>query len=133
MLLLYCMTEAGVETAQMLGVQGSEVLSVESHGVCCHFSAQANDNDHERGSAENAADALAFWSVVNHLFQQTTVIPFRYPTMMPDETALQDFLAQNGRAYRSELERIRGLVQVKITVRLPENMEPIAKASSGTE
>jgi hypothetical protein len=52
---------------------------------------------------------------------------------MPDQTALQDFLAQNGRAYRSELERIRGLVQVKITVRLPESTESNAKASSGTE
>jgi len=129
MLLLYCMTESGVETAQIVGVQGSEVLSVESHGVVCHFSAPANE--HERGCAQDGA--LAFWSVVNRLFQQTTVIPFRYPTMMADETALQEFLALNGRAYQHELHRIRGLVQLKITVEVQEKIEPTSKPSSGTE
>jgi hypothetical protein len=126
MLLLYCMTEAGVDSGQLLGLQGAEILSSEIDGLACHFSALKNP----KGKTQD--DALAFWAVIHAYFQKSAIIPFRYPTFIPDEIAIQEFLAANASLYLGELGRIRGLVQMKITIQtqlVPESAAP----TSGTE
>jgi hypothetical protein len=121
------MTEAGVDSGQLLGVQGAEVLSSESNGLACHFSALENAH------SKTQDDALAFWAVINGLFQANSVIPFRYPTFMPDENTIQEFLSANATSYLGELRRIRGLVQMKITIQtVPSTQENVAP-TSGTE
>jgi hypothetical protein len=127
MLLLYCMTEAGVDSGQLLGVRGAEVLSCESNGLACHFSA-LEDTD-----SKTQDDALAFWAVTNGLFQTNSVIPFRYPTFMADENAIQEFLAANTTSYLAELRRIRGLVQMKVTIQTSPASTATAVPTSGTE
>jgi len=130
MLLLYCMTEAGIERKELLGVNGSEVQAVEHNGVACHFS---DSTESHPSSAQ--ADALAFWSVVDRLFQQNTVIPFRYPTLMKDEPAIRNFLATNAEIYLNELQRMRGLVQAKIKISEAASTPALKTTSpaSGTE
>src|SRR5260370_10946307 len=110
MLLLYCMTEAGVDSGQLLGVRRAEVLTSERNGIACHFSAL------EGAASKTQDDALAFWAVINGLFQTNSVIPFRYPTLMPDENVIHEFLAANASSYLKDRRRIRGLVQMKTTI-----------------
>src|SRR3954462_8781488 len=124
MLLLYCMTEASVDSAQLLGVRGAEVLSCESHGLACHFSALEDAN----GNTQD--DALSFWTVINGFFQKHALIPFRYPTFMSDENAIQEFLAANASLYLGELRRIRGLAQMKITIQAVTTSAGNAKPTS---
>jgi hypothetical protein len=130
MLLLYCMTESGIERKELLGVNGSEVRAVEHNGVACHFS-----DSTESHPSSTQTDALAFWSVVDRLFQQNSVIPFRYPTLMEDEPAIRDFLATNADVYLNELQRVRGLVQAKITISeaVSTPTPNTASPASGTE
>ncbi|MCU1305459.1 MAG: hypothetical protein JWN45_154, partial [Acidobacteriaceae bacterium] len=127
MLLLYCMTEAGVDSGQLLGVRGAEVLTSERNGIACHFSAL------EGAESKTQDDALASWAVTNGLFQTNSVIPFRYPTFMPDENAIQEFLAANVSPYLADLRRIRGLVQMKITIQTPPASTAPTVPTSGTE
>jgi hypothetical protein len=127
MLLLYCMTEAGVDSGQLLGVRGAEVLTSERNGIACHFSAL------EGTESKTQDDALAFWAVTNGLFQINSVIPFRYPTLMPDENAIQEFLAANASSYLGDLRRIRGLVQMKITIQTTPASTAKTEPISGTE
>src|SRR4051812_37315715 len=87
MLLLYCVTES-VATEQMLGVHGNSISTIAHNGVLCYCSEWS-----ERKSDDAQQDALAYWSVVNRLFQETAVIPFRFPTFMKDHSAMEEFLS----------------------------------------
>ncbi|MCU1284284.1 MAG: Gas vesicle synthesis GvpLGvpF [Acidobacteriales bacterium] len=126
MLLLYCVTES-VADAHIPGVHGSPVSTIAEGGVLCHSSEWS-----ERNKDDAQQDALAYWSVVNRLFQQTAVIPFRFPTFMKDQAAMQEFLALNAQGFLSELRRLRDLVQMRITIP-SEPTSNAAPPTSGTE
>jgi hypothetical protein len=112
--LLYCITEsdAGL-SAPNAGVQGAEVSSISSTGLRCFYSSvQVISSD----SAELKKDALEFFRVTHVLFQQTAIIPFRFPTTLPDEAAIRDHLENRQEAYLQALSRFRETVQMEIRI-----------------
>jgi len=78
------------------------------------------------------ADVRAFFRVNQSLFAQADIIEFRYPTLLPNIAALEEFLARHQQAIVADLQRLQGLAQ--IAVYLPK--EPVRegeKPRTGTE
>src|SRR4051812_1174225 len=81
-------------------------------------------------------DVLAFHRVVEALFRRGPVVPFRFPTTLPDARALETWLAANAKAVAAELERLAGMVQMELHIPAAASAAvPIAagKAASGRE
>lgn len=130
MLLLYCMAEADAQAElPPRGVRGAAVEAMKRGALACYFSRYEQFGG---GSADALKqDALDFHWVVNHVFQQRAVIPFRFPTLLSELPALESFLDQHAPAYLADLQRLRGLVQME--VRLPPPVaEAVAATTSGT-
>lgn len=130
MLLLYCMAEARPDAPiPPRGVRGAAVEVTQHHGLACYFSRYENFGG---GSADELKqDALDFHWAVNHVFQQQTVVPFRFPTLLPDSAALDKFLSQHAAAYIADLDRLRGRVQMEVRAPVKAS-EAAASATSGT-
>lgn len=63
-------------------------------------------------------NALEFHAVVEHVFRQTAVIPFRLLSVFESRAALGEFAAQHGARFIAELERLRDCVQMESVVYL---------------
>ena len=118
MLLLYCMlpSEGPPASTPAPGVRGAEVLAVGDDPQCLYSSLAAFETS---DPAQLKEDALAFFSVVNAALQRAAVIPFRFPTLLPDKVALEGFLTEHGATYAAELDRLRGTVQMNISLPSP--------------
>lgn len=130
MLLLYCMAEADAQgDLPPRGVRGAKVESLTRGGLACCFSRY---EEFGGGSADALKqDALDFHWAINHVFQQRAVIPFRFPTLLTETSALEAFLEEHASGYLADLQRLRGLVQME--VRLPPPVaEAVAATTSGT-
>ena len=106
MLLLYCMTSG--EAAAPAGVGGAAVKPHLAGGIRCWYS----EARHTSGAAKE--DVLAFHGVVSALFREMGVVPFRFPTTMPDEAALHAWLEKHAPLVKSELARLRDTVQMEL-------------------
>jgi hypothetical protein len=124
-LLPYCMMVAGTpDTLPEAGVHNAAVESLVELGVECVFSRM------EKASGLGRGDALQFHAVINAIFQQVAVIPFRFPTVLEKEEELREFLYKNAGAYLGALARLREMVQMEIRIILKQSVEATA---SGTE
>lgn len=80
--------------------------------------------------SELQRNALDFHAVIQHVFQQTAVIPFRLLSIFEDVGALQKFATEHGPEFVADLERLRGYVQMESVVYVIAGRAP-ADASSG--
>lgn len=129
MLLLYCMAEKeGAATAPPSGVRSAPVEVLSQGALLCYFS---HFDSFSGGSAEELKkDALDFHWTVNHIFQDQTVIPFRFPTLLKETSDVGSFLTMNSDAYLADLRRLRGLVQME--VRLAQSAPEAPTSGTGT-
>jgi len=114
MVLPYCMID--VRTAQSLrtshpGVRGAAVEALDESGLRCFYSELPHLAP--KGAAATREDALAFYRVTREIFDACTVIPFRFPTLLPDTAALQTFLRNNSSLYAAALDSLHGMVQME--------------------
>jgi hypothetical protein len=61
-------------------------------------------------------NAVEFHGVVNHVFDQTAVAPFRLLTVFEDEWSLTAFAAQHHEGFVADLERLKSFVQMECVV-----------------
>ena len=108
MLLLYCMTSEHVDAPPPSGVADAPVNLHAVNGIACWFS------EAKHTSAAAKQEVLAFHGVVSHFFKSQTVIPFRFPTTMPDEVALAAWLEKNVALVKKELARLLEVVQMEL-------------------
>lgn len=130
MLLLYCMAEARPDAPiPPRGVRSAAVEVTQHSGLACYFSRY----EQFPGGAADALkqDALDFHWAINHVFQQQTVVPFRFPTLLSAPGALEDFLREHSSAYLADLERLRDRVQMEVRAPVRAS-EAAASAASGT-
>ena len=114
-LLAYCMMEAATAVEKpVAGVGGARVEEVRDSGLRCLFSRFQSAEDLSRIPAVESA--LAFHQVLQALFGQAGLIPFRFPTMVEDEEALLRFLREQAPGYTAELARLRHMVQMEIHI-----------------
>jgi hypothetical protein len=60
--------------------------------------------------------AIEFHQVVQHVFAQTAVIPFRLLSLFDDQQRLADFLTQHDSAFIADLEELRDAIQMECIV-----------------
>ena len=78
--------------------------------------------------------ALDFNRVLQDLLRQTAIIPFRFPTILRDETALSQFLTEHQAEYREALLRLHNCVQMEIQLKIQTSTQPQATSpKSGAE
>jgi Gas vesicle synthesis protein GvpL/GvpF len=131
MLLLYCMTqdEIALPCSGIAGVSGADLCEVAKNGVRYFYSEWDPAN-----SADGVKQqALEFHRVNQEILEHITLIPFRFPTSVAGEAELAGLMEAQSSEYSQELERLRGAVQMKITIEGPESPNTLAPASSGTE
>jgi hypothetical protein len=133
-ILAYCMLDPAVKIAvPPLGVRDSAIESLVESAIRCIVS---NLDSPDLGSLSNSAphfqkdDALRLHQVVSAIFQQAAVIPFRFPTLLP-ESELRAFVKENSAAYLGALSRLREMVQMEL--RITSTQSPTTTSVSGTE
>jgi len=73
--------------------------------------------------------AVEFHQVVNHIFAQAAVVPFRLLTVLDDERSLMAFAARHHEEFIADLERLKGFVQMECVVYFVMSQQ---KGGSGT-
>ncbi|MBV8050338.1 MAG: GvpL/GvpF family gas vesicle protein, partial [Acidobacteriaceae bacterium] len=117
-LLAYCIAEANSTTEiPNGGVQGATLRTVTDSGLICFLS------DYHPSSTPNhiRQSALEFNRVLQDLLRQVAIIPFRFPTLLADESELRMFLQQHATEYRNALVRLRDLVQIEVSLTLKDH------------
>jgi len=76
--------------------------------------------------------AVEFHDVVNHVFKQAAVIPFRLLSVFDDEASLAAFASEHEPAFIEDLERLKDCVQMECVI-YPAPARPQVSAGSGTE
>ena len=131
--LAYCITETLPEiTPPHAGVRGTAIEAVRIQDLQC-FASQFDPQDLV-GKASIQEAALDFNRVLQELLRQIAVIPFRFPTILTDETVLSQFLTEHQAEYRDALLRLRNCVQMEIRLKMQTSMQPQATSpKSGAE
>ncbi|MGZ4838307.1 MAG: GvpL/GvpF family gas vesicle protein [Terriglobales bacterium] len=127
--LLYCVTDDTAELDPAVrGVHGDAVESMVHAKLRCFYSAlDAVGADLETQKRE----ALEFHQVTRSLLAQATIIPFRFPTVLPGLTEIGAHLEARGQAYNAALHQLRNLVQMEIRIEWVDRETPVA--NSGTQ
>jgi hypothetical protein len=131
-ILAYCVTMAEVASkVSRAGVAGMTVESVKESGCRCFVSRR--EGELPPSSLATREQALEFHSVLQELFQQSTIIPFRFPTVLADEADLSAHLKENAEQYRKALSRLEHMVQMEIHLGFGQAATPGRSKVSGTQ
>jgi Gas vesicle synthesis protein GvpL/GvpF len=127
-LLAYCIVQAGceIETPSQ-GVRGSAIRTVTESGLTAFFSEYAQSQNGNR----MRETAVEFNHLLQRLLRQVAIVPFRFPTVIADESEISGFLRQHANEYRNTLQRIRDAVQMEVSLTLADS--PPATQESGAE
>ncbi len=111
-ILLYCLTEAIAPiTIPRAGVGEQEVTEVVRSELRCLTSLITGMTGPQISARDSA---LAFHRVLQDVFDQTAIIPFRFPTTMIDNVALLNYLDEHAADHQETLQRLRNMVQMEI-------------------
>jgi hypothetical protein len=92
------------------GVQGESVRWIDVAALRCFFS-----NFGSLVADQPAPEILtAFNQVLYTIFSRTTIIPFRFPTIVENEGVLSQFLESRSSEYRAALHRLHNKVQMDV-------------------
>ena len=113
-MLAYCIVDANATVdLPQTGVAGLMVEELQHGGLRCLVSRMADDQVKMLAGKDAA---LAFHRVVQDVFQQVAVIPFRFPTTTAEAPELYSFLVEHAAEYRECLRRLDSKVQMDIRV-----------------
>jgi hypothetical protein len=97
------------------------VESVVDAGVRCFYSHVKSLNS---DPASVKRDALDFHKVTRRLFEQASIIPFRFSTLLASVAEIGAYLNQHRAAYHAALQRFGETVQMEIRVGLSSTYLP---------
>jgi len=123
------MTDAKAVPVDAAGVGGTSLLAATAGAVTCWYSEGATAPGADTVAGSTKDDMLAFHRVVQAFFKDGAVVPFRFPTMLADVSALSAWLQTNAAAIARELQRLAGMVQMELHV----TSTPAAPAGGGRE
>lgn len=128
-LLPYCIVDE-LEDVQPpeAGVRDAPIQELASGGLRCFYS----ELDGMPTAQTVREDALRFQEAINAVFSQTTVIPFRFVTLINSEDELEAFLKRRSKTFLEALERLSGTAQFEIRIAARERRDEVP-AASGTE
>lgn len=122
-MLAYCIAEQQNQFDLALrGANGEPVRWIDVAELRCFFS------DFSSPMANQPAPEVltAFNRVLHAIFSRTTIIPFRFPTVVENGGVLRQFLESHSSNYRSALHRLHNKVQmdVRLTLDITPSSEP---------
>lgn len=113
---VYCVTSAPVEVSiSTPGIEGSNVRAMEHGGLVALISPLQSE------ALRASRDLRAHWRVLQEAFEQTTVLPVRFGTVMESEQAVREGLLESNSAQLAAMLRdLVGLVQLGVKGRYDE-------------
>src|SRR5438445_759612 len=130
--LAYCITESeGPLEVPLTGVGGMAVESLEQSGLRCFVSRNPSSDPMLGPPAREAA--LAFHRVLQEIFRQTAIIPFRFPTVLSDEAELSGHLNEHAAKYHEALGRLHDMVQMEIHLAWEGSQQSAPDKPTGAE
>jgi len=132
--LVYCITQPAPAVDIAAGVCDASVHSREMLGLRVYWSEIA-DLQACLGDAESLKKAaLQCHQVLRTILLTTTPIPFRFPTLLENEDAIQQHLASELELYRDAMARLVNTVQYEIVASWSDEEEAdLATPVSGRE
>jgi hypothetical protein len=102
------------------------VRKIAQHGCQAFFA----DADPRLIEQDTETQAINFFRVNRQLFAQTTIIEFRFPTLLNTESELAEFLERSADRITHELSWLSDKAQITVYLEEGKRSEP---ASTGTE
>jgi hypothetical protein len=131
-LLLYCVAEADAAVNHRLeGVSRVPVFGFKRQALTT-FASESTTAEVWM-SPPLAETALKFHQVLRELFRSTTIIPFRFPTILASEQQLNQHLDERAQDYRCLLQKFRSSVQLEVFITDSPTAGDLGAAGSGTE
>jgi hypothetical protein len=127
-LLAYCVAEHQTQIDSLgTGVEGAPVRWIDAGGLRCFVS----DFAAQMPYAPVPEMVKAFNQVLQRIFGQAVIIPFRFPTILESEDMLRHFVESRAAAYRDALKRLRNKVQmdVRVSFEAPESVNSSSSQS----
>lgn len=129
-LLAYCLAEARLAiNVPLTGVQDAPLRQISESALQCFISDYRLPSPGEDQEVEQLA--LAFHRVLKDIFRQVAIIPFRFPTLLQDESEVRSLLRERSQDYASSLARLRDSVQMEVQLTLPGEPPRVQEATSG--
>jgi Gas vesicle synthesis protein GvpL/GvpF len=129
--LAYCVAEQQTQFSSLgTGVEGAPVRWIDAGKLRCFVS----DFAAQMPYAPVPEMVRAFNQVLQRIFAQAVIIPFRFPTIVESEDTLRQFVESWAAEYSGALERLRNKVQmdVRIIFRARESVNS-SSSKSGRE
>ena len=114
-MLAYCIAEQQGQTEiPASGVEGAPVKWIDVGNLRCFVSEFG-----ARIPSEPVPEMVtAFHQVLQRIFAQTAIIPFRFPTIVENEDVLRQFVESRSTEYSTALHRLRNKVQIDVRISL---------------
>jgi hypothetical protein len=128
--LAYCVAEQQTQVDSLgTGVEGAPVRWIDVGGLRCFVS----DFAAQMPYAPVPEMVKAFNQVLQRIFAQAVIIPFRFPTIVESEDSLRQFVESRAAKYRDALKRLRNKVQmdVRISFKVPDNVKSPSLSGRG--
>jgi Gas vesicle synthesis protein GvpL/GvpF len=111
--LAYCIAEQQKQIdIPRTGVEGEPVRWIDVDALRCFVS----DFGTQAPGEPVPKMVKAFNEVLQGIFAQTAIIPFRFPTIVESEAAVREFVASHSAEYRSALHWLRDKVQMDVRI-----------------
>lgn len=112
-MLAYCVAEQQTQIDRLgTGVEEAPVRWIDVGGLRCFVS----DFAAQMPCAPAPEIVKAFNQVLQRIFAQAVIIPFRFPTILESEDMLRKFVETRATQYRDALKRLRNKVQMDIRI-----------------
>lgn len=127
-MLAYCIAEQQSQfDLPLRGANGEPVRWIDAASLRCFFS----DFRSPMGNQPAPEIFTAFNQVLRAIFSRTTIIPFRFPTVVENEGVLRHFLEGRASDYRAALHRLHNKVQMDLRLILEPALAPEPVPQSG--
>jgi hypothetical protein len=124
--LAYCIAEQKSQIqVPSLGVEEAPVRSIDMGTLRCFVSDFGAHAPHEPVPEM----VKAFNRVLQQIFAQAGIIPFRFPTIVEGEDVLRKFIESRAAEYSRALDRLRNKVQMDVRISLGTDTEAANTAS----
>jgi gas vesicle protein GvpL/GvpF len=126
--LAYCVAEQQTQFSSLgTGVEGAPVRWIDAGRLRCFVS----DFAAQMPYAPVPEMVKAFNQVLQRIFAQAVIIPFRFPTIVESEDTLRQFVESRAAEYSGALKRLRNKVQmdVRIIFKTRENVNTSSSKS----
>jgi gas vesicle protein GvpL/GvpF len=130
LVLAYCIAgqKSEVEPPRT-GVEGAPVRWIDSGVLRCF----ASDFGRRMPDAPVPEMVKEFSQVLQGIFEQTVIIPFRFPTIVESDEVLRRFMEARSGEYGEALRRLHNKVQMDVRITVAKADESKSRAQSGKD